>query len=164
MRHRECYWGDLIVQGQQANLQDCQYQSCAGNSGEACGGGNRILIYKDKLWMIPDRPTLGNDYVKPLAEALNKLRTAVQTWQSDVQAYLSYVQTNSQKARRDSSQRQQYFKPCQDSAEVVIKSKSMQQAQRTRKISLANRVTDEVSAAKVSYNREATAATNYGRV
>ncbi|KAI0006359.1 WSC-domain-containing protein [Xylariaceae sp. FL0662B] len=42
----ECYWGDVENNAQQADQADCD-TVCAGNAGEICGGGNRILVYEN---------------------------------------------------------------------------------------------------------------------
>ncbi|EPS38626.1 hypothetical protein H072_7637 [Dactylellina haptotyla CBS 200.50] len=42
----ECYWGDVETNPQQSAQDNCN-QACAGNPGEICGAGNRILLYRN---------------------------------------------------------------------------------------------------------------------
>lgn len=74
--------------------------SCAGNSHEICGGGNRILIYQDVLWALPTIASFANEDLQTLIDALMDLRTSILNYQAAVDDFRTFLLSGGQKRRR----------------------------------------------------------------
>lgn len=64
---------------------DCN-QACIGNKAESCGAGNRIEIYQDMSWALPNQQQLVNElnkYNNTITDALS----AIKQYKSDLQKY-----------------------------------------------------------------------------
>lgn len=48
----ECWYGNTLPEGAQTTTDGCDVH-CPGKQGEACGGGNRITLYRNTAWLPP---------------------------------------------------------------------------------------------------------------
>ncbi|KAK3308375.1 peptidase S8/S53 domain-containing protein [Chaetomium strumarium] len=94
----ECWWGDSPVNPQGANAGDCS-QPCAGDAGELCGNGNRMIMYRDTTWVVPTRPDLGSQ-VQEYLGVLAELQQAIQTWNDLIQQAIAQQNSGSARVRR----------------------------------------------------------------
>ncbi|KAL3456958.1 hypothetical protein BJX64DRAFT_293642 [Aspergillus heterothallicus] len=80
----QCFVGNTIHDGNFENKGDCN-TACAGNTGEACGGGNRIQIYEDSKWADPT--------LDELADAIRKYNATVVEARAVLESYNEHLQT-----------------------------------------------------------------------
>ncbi len=59
---------------------------CDGNTGEICGGGNRILIYQDAAWVLLTDIEFA-EQLQALEALLQQLQVLIQKWNQDLQTY-----------------------------------------------------------------------------
>lgn len=84
-RLRECHVGNSLHDAVASSDVDCN-QPCIGNGAEVCGAGNRIEIYQDTTWTLPNQQQLVdalNKYNQTIASALD----AITKYRSDLQKY-----------------------------------------------------------------------------
>lgn len=94
---RECFFGNTLHNALSASQSDCG-QSCAGNSGEVCGGGNRIQVYKDTTWRVPPDADVADSF-QALSDALAQAKADIQDYLAAVQA-LDKIQSQGPSKRR----------------------------------------------------------------
>ncbi|KAH7362816.1 peptidase S8/S53 domain-containing protein [Plectosphaerella cucumerina] len=98
----ECFWGDDIFSVGDAVLQDCN-MPCAGNQLEACGAGNRMLVYTDASWEDKSRLELA-DAMEVYYALVAELYALVKRW-DDLIAEYEASQGGNQNAKRAIEQR-----------------------------------------------------------
>jgi lipid II:glycine glycyltransferase (peptidoglycan interpeptide bridge formation enzyme) len=75
---------------------------CDRNTGEICGGGNRILIYQDAAWVLLTDLEFAAQ-LQALEALLQQLQVLIQKWSQDLQTYNTTLQaatTQNQKKKR----------------------------------------------------------------
>src|SRR3569833_2537298 len=105
---------------------------CAGDPRQACGGGNRILVYENVDYSLQTRPDLGVT-CQQFVEALADLAASLQQWHSFVVQYQALLsasgQLDTQFGRRSINSRQdtmvsRAFRDVQESYDTLLSRKA----------------------------------------
>jgi hypothetical protein len=81
------------------NKADCNL-ACAGNPGEACGGGGRIQIYEDSTWKDPTLEELA-DGIRLFNSTVQEASEVINAYQDDLNALQDLMSSSASKAKRD---------------------------------------------------------------